>query len=95
MPEPNFVKESGIHRFLHTNCYHQIIYAKFKLEIYYPSLYERVVWHCKYTNADYSSKVIFKFIGKEPLQMKMLVKLLKYSIKLYPLFRAILLLIRL
>ena len=42
--------ESGIHPSLHPNCHHQIIYAKFKLKVYYPPPYEREVWH--YQNAD-------------------------------------------
>ena len=48
--QPNLVMESGIHPSLHPNCHHQIIYAKFKLKVYYPPPYEREVWH--YQNAD-------------------------------------------
>ena len=32
--QPNLVMESGVHPSLHSNCHHQIIYAKFKLKIY-------------------------------------------------------------
>ena len=46
----NLVMESGVHSSLHLNCHHQIIYAKFKLKVYYPPSYEREVWH--YRNAD-------------------------------------------
>ena len=38
-PQPNLVMESGVHPSLHTSCHHQIIYAKFKLKIYYPPPY--------------------------------------------------------
>lgn len=78
--------EQGVSGSLHTNYYHQIIYAKLKLEIYYPSPYERVVWHYKHANTGHSGKAIFKLNGKEPLQMKMLMKWLTFSVKLYPLF---------
>ena len=50
--------ESGIHPSLHPNCHYQIIYAKFKLRVYYPPPNEREVWH--YQNGD--SNVIKKAI---------------------------------
>ena len=34
--EPNLVMKSGVDSSLHKNCNHQIIYAKFNLQIYYP-----------------------------------------------------------
>ena len=51
--QPNLVKESGVHPSLYPNCNHQIIYAKFKLKIYYPPSYEKEVWH--YENADFNA----------------------------------------
>ena len=39
--QPNSVMESGVHSSLHRNCHHEIIYAKFKVKIYYPPPYER------------------------------------------------------
>ena len=33
------------------NCHHQIVFAKFDLKVFYPSPYERYVWHYKYANA--------------------------------------------
>ena len=41
---------TGVHSSLHSNCHHQIIFAKFNLEIVYPPPYVREVWH--YKNAD-------------------------------------------
>ena len=41
--QPNLVMESGVHPTLHPNCHYQIIYAKFKLKVYYPPPYEREV----------------------------------------------------
>ena len=42
---PNLITDSGVHSFLHPNCLHQIVYAKFNLEITYPPPYFRKVWH--------------------------------------------------
>ena len=49
--QPNLVIESGVHPSLHQNCHHQIIYAKFNLQIFYPPRYCREIWHyqkCEY-----------------------------------------------
>ena len=49
--------ESGIHSSLHSNCHHQIIYARFHLKIYYPlPFYERDIWHYKKVNIDLIQK---------------------------------------
>ena len=45
--QPKLVMGSGVHASLHVNCHHQIIYAKFNLQRYYPPPYERVIWHYK------------------------------------------------
>ena len=36
MSQPNLIIESGVHSSLHSNCHHQIIFAKFNIEILYP-----------------------------------------------------------
>ena len=51
--QPNMVIDSGLHAFLHSNCHHQIIYAKFDLKIFFPLPYERTVWHFKPANSDH------------------------------------------
>ena len=43
--QPNLLIESGVHPSLHLNCHHQIIFAKFNLDIIYPPPYERELWH--------------------------------------------------
>ena len=48
--QPNLVVDFGTHSSLHENCYHQIVYSKFDLKIFYPPPYERTVWH--YQQAD-------------------------------------------
>ena len=34
--QPNLLIESGVHPSLHPNCHHQIIFAKFNLDMVYP-----------------------------------------------------------
>ena len=34
--------DSGVHVSLHSNCHHQILYAKFDLKVFYPPPYESV-----------------------------------------------------
>ena len=41
--QPNMIMDSGIHPSLHSNCHHQIIYAKFDLKVVYLPPYERTV----------------------------------------------------
>ena len=50
--QPNMVIESGIHSSLHSNCHHQIVFAKFNLKICYPPPYSREVWHFKEAKTD-------------------------------------------
>ena len=56
--QPNMVIDSGVHASLHSNCHHQIIYAKFDLKIIYPPPYERMVWHFKDANSDHIKSAI-------------------------------------
>ena len=51
--QPNMVIDSAVHVSLHSNCYHQIIYAKFDLQIFYPPPCEKTVWHFKQTVINY------------------------------------------
>ena len=41
----NSVMISGIHSPLHTNCHHQIVFAKINLKVCYPPPYECEIWH--------------------------------------------------
>ena len=45
--QPNLIIESRVHLSLHSNCHHQIIFAKFNLEVVSPPLYEQEIWHYK------------------------------------------------
>ena len=53
--------ESGVQYSLHENCHHQIIYTKFNLRLYYPSSYEREIWHYHKVNIENIREVIDQF----------------------------------
>ena len=53
--------ESGVHPSLHSNCYYQIIFAKFNLEIVYLPPYVREVWHYKDANTELIRRAINEF----------------------------------
>ena len=59
--QPNLVIESGIHPSLHQNCHHQIIYAKFNLQIFCPSPYRREICHYQDPNIDMIRRAISQF----------------------------------
>ena len=48
--QPNLIIESGVHSSLHSNCHHQIIFAKFNLEVVYPLHYVQQVSYYKDAN---------------------------------------------
>ena len=75
--QPNLVMESGIHSSLHSNCYHQIVFAKFNLSIFYPPPYERTVWYYERANTELIIRAINQFellINQEPSLISMLMK---------------------
>ena len=57
----NLLVESGTQPSLHPNYHHQIIYAKFNLEVLYPPPYTREVWHYKDSNVDFIRRCINEF----------------------------------
>ena len=59
--QPNLVMESGIHSSLHSNCHHQILFAKFSLSIFYPPPYERIIWYYERANTDLIKEEFDKF----------------------------------
>ena len=59
--QPNLITESGVHPYLHPNCYHQLIYAKFNLQIYYPPQYYREVWHYSDANTKLIKRTFDQF----------------------------------
>ena len=59
--QPNLVMNSGVHSSLQPNPYHQIIPAKFNLQVFCPPPYERVVWHNQDANKDIIQQSISQF----------------------------------
>ena len=54
----NLVFESGVHLSLYPNCDHQILFAKFHLQIYYPPPRSQEIWHYKQANTVLIRRVI-------------------------------------
>ena len=59
--QPNLMVESGVQSSLHQNCHHQIVFARFKLKVAFPSPYEREVWHSKKASVNHIRKTINGF----------------------------------
>ena len=59
--QPNLIIESGVHPSLHPNCHHQLIYAKFNLQIYYPPQCYREVWHYNDANTELIRRAVDQF----------------------------------
>ena len=53
--------ESGVHPSLHSNCHHQITYAKFNLKIHYPPPFKCGICHYQKANTDQIRKAIEQF----------------------------------
>ena len=56
--QPNLITDSGVHSSMHSNCHHQIVFAKFNLYIVYPPLYLREIWHYREANTRLIRRVI-------------------------------------
>ena len=55
------VLDRGVHSSLHPNSYHQIVFAKFDLIVFYPPLYSRRVEHYKYATTVQIKNVLPSF----------------------------------
>ena len=81
---PNLVMESGVHPSLHSNCHHQITFAKFNHKIHYPLPYKREIWHYQMVNTDQFRKAIEQFSWDRSfknLDIKKMVSLFNRTIK--------------
>ena len=68
--QTNFIKDRGVHASLHTNCLHQIVYAKLNLKIEYTPLYERLVWDYNKTNTQLLNRTTDTFNWEKLLENK-------------------------
>ena len=55
---PNLTIESSAHPFWYPNFHHQIVYAKFHLQIHFTSPDSHEVWHYKDANTDLKKRAI-------------------------------------
>ena len=58
--QPNLIMESEIHLF-HSNCHHQIVFAKFNFSFFYPPPYKRTVSHYEKVNTELIRRAIDQF----------------------------------
>ena len=56
--QPDLLIESGVHPSLQPNSHHQIIFAKFNLDIIYPPPYEKEIGHYRKANIDLIKRAI-------------------------------------
>ena len=78
--QPNLAIESGVHSSLHSNCHHQIGFAKSNLNFFYPPPYEREMWHCNRLNTDLIRRSIHEFFWENrfsKMQTKKCIYLMK------------------
>ena len=61
--------ESSVQLSPHPNCHCQLVFAKFKLSIYYPPPYERTVWYYNKANADLIRRAIDLFDWDKALRV--------------------------
>ena len=66
--QPNLVVESGAQSFLHQNCHHQIVFARFNLKVIFPPSYESEVWYFKKANVDHIRRAINGFQWEKSFQ---------------------------
>ena len=59
--QPNLVTESGVHSSLFPGCHHQIVFAKFNLQIFYPPPYVQKVWHYQDANIELIRRALQEF----------------------------------
>ena len=81
--QPNLVVESRVHPSLHSNCHHQIVFAKLNLMICYPRPYSGIIQKLILT---LSEEQFVTLIGKKVsltllLPKTLYLKLKKLSIK--------------
>ena len=59
--QQNLITDSGVHSSLHSNCHHQIVFAKSNLHIVYLPPYLREIWHYKEANTRLTRRAIKEF----------------------------------
>ena len=81
--QPNLVVESSVHPSLHLNCHHQIVFAKFNLQIYYPPPYPREIGTTREQILNLLDGQLLTLIGIESFSIPMLTRKFLFSSSLY------------
>ena len=68
--QPTLVTDFGVHSSLHVNYHHEIMFAKFNLEVYFPPLYKRVVWYYMTAHTDHTRNTLYGFNWDKSLANK-------------------------
>ena len=92
--QPNLLIKPGVHPSLHPKCHHQIIFAKFNLDIVFPPPYEREIWHYQKSNIDLIKRAINSFDWEKAFPILMLTRWSLFLIKLLSIYYIILFLMR-
>ena len=83
---PNLIIDSGLHSSLHPNCHHQIVYAKFNLEIIYPLLICEKFGTIKMLILNLFEEQLTVLIGQEPFQIRVSMRKLIFLTTLFLIF---------
>ena len=59
--QPNLVVESSVHPSLDPNRHHQIVFAKFNFQLYYPPPYPQEICHYKQANTELIRRAVTEF----------------------------------
>ena len=59
--QPNLVVDLGVHISLHSNCHHQIGYAKCNLKFHFSPPYEQEIWHYGQENTEFIRRSVHEF----------------------------------
>ena len=92
--QPNLLIASGVHPSLHPSCHHQMIFAKFKLDIVYPPHYEREIWHYQKVNIDLIKRATNSFDWEKAFSNIHVDEMVCIFIKLISIYYVILFLMR-
>ena len=81
--QPTSVVESGVHQSLHPNYHHQVGFAKFNLQIYFPQPYPQEIWHYKQASTELIRRAITDFNWIELFSILIFTKKFLFSAALY------------
>ena len=72
---------SGVHSELHPNSHHPIVFVIFDLKLFYPPLYEKLVWHCKYANTGHKKNALASLNGNKRFLIALSIRRFLFLVK--------------